>query len=408
FDGAGGPYRYAHAAFGRLAGIEVGWLFYLVRITASATNANLFVILLGLLWPGATGPVASRMVLVLLIFPLALVNYRGVKGGTVISSALVVLKALPLVLFIGAGLWYLRGHGSVPTTAVVTGPGAYLDSILLLGFAYGGFEAALVPLAEARDPRRDAPFALFVALASCAVIYSLAQVVVTGTLADPASVQRPLAESARVIAGGSGAVFMTLAALISIAGYMAGTMVNVPRITWAMSDSGDLPGWLAAVHPRFRTPDRLAPAVRPPGLDRRGQRQLCHQAQPLGRIEGVHLCRGLRLTTSLPGPGPAGRPRDFAGAVCVTRRLGRGGARDWSAGVAGQPDRSQRTAAVSGHAGAGTDQLGVGQAASQYRSFVAPLPSGSPNRPGGLVCIRASDLQRRVRRWTGALSAAAS
>ena len=47
---------------------------------------------------------------------------------------------------------------------------------------------------------------------------------------------------------------MTLAALLSIAGYMAGTMVNVPRITWAMSDSGDLPGWLAAVHPRFRTP----------------------------------------------------------------------------------------------------------------------------------------------------------
>lgn len=254
FDGAGGPYRYAHSAFGRLTGIEIGWLSYLVRLSASATNANLFVIALGLLWPEAQGPVLSRVVLAALIFPLAAINYRGVRGGAALSSVLVILKALPIILFVIAGLVWIGGHGAVVQPPLPVAAGTWLDAVLLLGFAYGGFEAALVPLAEARDPRRDAPFALFVALGSIALLYGLTQFVVIGVLPEPAFSPRPLAEAARVIAGSPGAVVMTLAALVSIAGYMAGTMVNVPRLTWAMAEQGDLPAWLGAVHPRFRTP----------------------------------------------------------------------------------------------------------------------------------------------------------
>jgi amino acid transporter len=254
FDGAGGAYRYAHSAFGRLAGIEIGWLSYLVRITASASNSNLFVIALGLLWPGAAGPVASKVVLAALIFPLAAVNYRGVRGGAGLSSALVVLKAVPVILFVIVGLWYIAQHGAATQAPMAAPAGTWLDAILLLGFAYGGFESALVPMAEARDPRRDAPFALFTALSGIAIVYALTQFVVLGILPDPAATPRPLAEAARVMAGGPGAGFMTVAALISIAGYMAGTMVNVPRLTYAMAEEGDLPAWFGRVHPSFRTP----------------------------------------------------------------------------------------------------------------------------------------------------------
>jgi amino acid transporter len=254
FDGAGGAYRYAQSAFGRLTGIEIGWLSYLVRITASATNANLFVISLGLLWPASQGPVTSRLILAGLIFPLAAINYRGVRGGATLSSVLVILKALPVILFVIAGLVFINGHGAASQPSMAVGTGTWLDAVLLLGFAYGGFESALVPMAEARDPRRDAPFALFVALASIALLYGLTQFVVLGLLAEPALSPRPLAEAARVVAGAPGATVMTIAALLSIAGYMAGTMVNVPRLSWAMAEQGDLPAWFGTVHPRFRTP----------------------------------------------------------------------------------------------------------------------------------------------------------
>jgi amino acid transporter len=42
FGAAGGPYLYVREAFGRLPGIEVGWLLWLVRLTAAAAAANLF------------------------------------------------------------------------------------------------------------------------------------------------------------------------------------------------------------------------------------------------------------------------------------------------------------------------------------------------------------------------------
>jgi len=254
FDDAGGPYLYARVAFGRLAGIEMGWLAYLVRLTASATNANLFVIYLAEFWPGAEGPVASKLVLAALLTPLAIINYRGVAHGSRTSSLLVTAKLLPLSIFVMLGVCLLLRRPVVLASLPVTGARPWLDSLLLLIFAYGGFEAALVPLGEARDPRRDAPFALFLTLALCAVLYSLVQLVVLATLADPAAAPRPLAAAAAVLLGTPGALLMAGAALLSVTGYLAGAMVNVPRLTFAMAEQSDLPSLFGKVHPRFRTP----------------------------------------------------------------------------------------------------------------------------------------------------------
>ncbi|MEK6688605.1 MAG: amino acid permease, partial [Gemmatimonadota bacterium] len=126
--------------------------------------------------------------------------------------------------------------------------------MLLLIFAYGGFEAALMPMAEAKDPRRDAPFALFMGLVVVTIIYAAVQFAVLVVLPDPGASQRPLAEAARVVMGSAGAVFMAAAALISVYGYLAGAMLNVPRLTFAMAERGDLPRFMAWVHPVFRTP----------------------------------------------------------------------------------------------------------------------------------------------------------
>lgn len=256
FTRAGGTYLYARVAFGRFAGIEMAWLTYLVRLTAAATNANLFVIYLAEFWPGATAPVASRLLLALVFLPLVVANYRGVRGGVWTSTTFAVTKLAPLAIFVVAGLWAIAsGEGAhAPARATDAGAGSWLEAILLLVFAYGGFESALLPLGEARDPRRDAPLALFTALGLCALIYTLAQVVVLAMLADPSATDRPLAAAAQVFLGPLGAALMAAGALVSVYGYLAAAMVNVPRLTYAMAAEGDLPPRLAAVHPRFRTP----------------------------------------------------------------------------------------------------------------------------------------------------------
>lgn len=253
FEKAGGPYLYGRVAFGRFMGIEVGWFSYLVRLTASATNANLFVIYLGELWPAAETPLGSKLVLAALLLPLAIVNVRGVAPGSKLSGGLLLLKLTPLTAFLILGL-ILALPGSPPLVPTPAPAGAWLDAILLLMFAYGGFEAALIPLGEARQPERDAPFALGVTLLTCAVLYGLVQIVVLAALPDPAATTRPLATAARAFLGPAGAVLMAVAAMLSVYGYLSSGMVNVPRLTYAMAAEGDLPNAFQAVHPRWKTP----------------------------------------------------------------------------------------------------------------------------------------------------------
>src|SRR5262245_28123660 len=252
FHAAGGPYLYARAGFGRWVGMQVGWMAWLVRLTSAAANANLFVLYLAEFWPRAEQPLERVAVLVALLGGLALANYRGVRTGARLNGMFAIAKLLPLGIFIVAGLAFLDTRAA-PIT-IPTGSGGWLDALLLLVFAYGGFEAALMPMAEARNPRRDAPVALFTALAVVTAVYTLVQVVVVGTLEAPAGTDRPLATSARLFLGPPGAALIAAGALVSVYGYLSGQFVSAPRLTYALAEGADFPAVLASVHPRFRTP----------------------------------------------------------------------------------------------------------------------------------------------------------
>ena len=255
FTQAGGPYLYARVAFGRLVGIQAGWMLWLARLTAPAANANLFVIYFGEFWPQAKEPLTRVSILTLLVGILAMVNVRGVRAGTQVSNIFTAAKLVPLFLVAIAGMFYLiAGHRIPPASPVFRGTNAWLKATLLLVFAYGGFEAALTPMSEAKDPRRDTAFGLFVALITCTLLYTLIQWVVVGVLPDPAHSERPLADVARLVLGNGGAVLVTVGALISTYGHLSANILTVPRITFALAERGDFPSVFAAIHSRFRTP----------------------------------------------------------------------------------------------------------------------------------------------------------
>ena len=255
FTQAGGPYLYARAAFGRLVGIEMGWMLWLVRLAAPAATANLFVIYCGEFWPQAKEALPRFLILTFLYGVLTLINYRGVRASTQISNVFTVAKLVPLFLVAIAGSFYLlAGHKAAPVLPGGAGAGAWLKACLLLVFAYGGFETALTPLSEAKNPRRDAAFALFTALITCTLLYSAIQWVVVGILPDPAHSERPLADVARIVFGNGGAAFVSVGALVSVVGYLSANILGVPRITFALAENGDFPSIFAAIHPRFRTP----------------------------------------------------------------------------------------------------------------------------------------------------------
>ena len=254
FTGTGGHYLYVRRAFGRFAAVQVGWMTLLSRLTACAAAVNLLVISLREFWPGAGAPVPRFAVVSLFVGTLGVANYRGVAAGALVSNVSVVAKLVPLALLAAVGLAWLTTHPSLAPAAGTGGVDAWLQAVLLLIFAYGGYEAALFPMGEAKNPRRDAAFALFTALAVVAALYTLLQLVVVRVLPDAAHSERPLADAARVMMGQGGAVLISVGALITVYGYLSANLLGSPRAIFALAERGDFPARFAAIHPRFRTP----------------------------------------------------------------------------------------------------------------------------------------------------------
>jgi basic amino acid/polyamine antiporter, APA family len=256
FHETGGPYLYARETLGRFWGIQIAWMTWLSRIAAGSGTANLFTTYLGQIFPRATQPAYRLAILTLLVGVLTVVNFVGVKSGARVSDFFTATKVLLLAIFIAAGLWWMAIHGAVipaPLPHAVTGSD-WLEAILVLVYAYGGFEAVLLATGEMRNPRRDAPVALLIGIAGVAVIYTLMQIVVGGTLVDPAATHRPIADSAGHILGQGAATAIAAGALLSIYGYLSANMLHTPRLTFALAERGDFPQIFARIHKRFHTP----------------------------------------------------------------------------------------------------------------------------------------------------------
>ena len=258
FGDAGGPYLYAREAFGRFIGIETGWLLLLVRLTAAAAAANLFTNYLAEFWPAVQESATRLSVLAVLIGFLAALNIRGIKSGAAANNVFTVAKLVPLILFaIAGGVFLLRAHPAIPT-ALRSGISVpirnWLEAVLVLMFAYGGFEGAVIPMAEAKDPRHDAPFALLVALVTVTLLFCAIQYVVVAMLPGAAMTDRPLSSAARQFGGTSGAALISAGALISVYGYLTAQLLHTPRLTFALGETGDFPRVFARIHPKYKTP----------------------------------------------------------------------------------------------------------------------------------------------------------
>lgn len=255
FDRSGGVYLYTRTAFGQTTGIAVAWLGWLARLTAAAANANLFVIYLAEFWPPAKAPLIRLLVLTVLLGFLATVNYIGVRSGNTLSNFFTAAKLITLGVFILAGLLFLGfKHHSLVFSAPSGPTGPWFQAILLLMFAYGGYETALMLGGEANNPKRDYPFALLCALVVCTVVYTMTQWIIISVVPAASMTDRPMATAAKLMLGPWGAGLVSFGVLVSCYGYLSANVLGFPRILFAQAEQGDMPQSLARVHSKFRTP----------------------------------------------------------------------------------------------------------------------------------------------------------
>ena len=253
FRDSGGPVLYATHAFGPLAGFGTGWILFLSRMTAFAANANVMAIYLGSLFPWFAEGAGRAAVISVVTLGLTYANILGVRDGVRTMGFFTVLKVLPLILLVLLGLQHVTAGTLIPSASAVIGDLG--GTTLLLIYAYVGFETMAVTAGETAEPRRVLPRALIRTVIGTGILYFLIVLVFISVIAEDAYADATLVDVGRMLAGPAGAIAITLAAVFSIGGNLAGTMIAAPRLIFALAENRLLPAWFGNVHPKYATPD---------------------------------------------------------------------------------------------------------------------------------------------------------
>ena len=162
FRGSGGPMLYAKEAFGPATGFLTGWAFYVTRVSASAANLGLMVTSLGFVSSALADGVIRQVVLFGLCAAMVVINCVGTRRAIRAVGALTLLKAVPLLALVAVGLW--QQPGCLLVDPVLPEGGDFGAAVVLVVYAYVGWETGLVPAGEAQNPSRDMPRALVLGL----------------------------------------------------------------------------------------------------------------------------------------------------------------------------------------------------------------------------------------------------
>ena len=251
----GGLYAYVEVAFGKYVGFLAGVLYFLTALGAVAGVVNVLANSIALVVPFLGGPVMRIVVMFVVYGVLVFINIRGVREGAGAVTVITIAKLLPLLLFIGVGIFFI--HPARLALTAWPGSKPLGDAVILLIFAFVGIEVALIPSGEVKNPARTVPRSAYLALVITTTIYILIQLVAQGTLGAELATHKdaPLAEAAATFLGQLGRTILLAGATISAFGFVTSDILSSPRMIFAFGRDGSLPPWFAHVHPRYRTPD---------------------------------------------------------------------------------------------------------------------------------------------------------
>jgi basic amino acid/polyamine antiporter, APA family len=247
---SGGTYIYGRERLGPWWGFAAGWGF-LVGKTASCAAMALTIGTYAL--PGPWW--AQRLIAVVAVIGLTALNYRGVTKTAALARILLACTLVALAAVVIA----IAMHPSNLSDAGTWSPGTVygiLQSAGLLFFAFAGYARIATMGEEVRDPARTIPRAIMVAFGIAVAVYLVVGVAVL-LAAGPKRLARsvaPLAEALRATGAGPLLPVVAVGATLASLGALLALIAGIGRTTLAMARHRDLPGWLAAVHPRYRVP----------------------------------------------------------------------------------------------------------------------------------------------------------
>jgi APA family basic amino acid/polyamine antiporter len=261
----GGPYAYAKTAWGPFVGFTVGWSLWLAEWISLAVFPVAFVRYLMFFFPSIDF-LTQTLVKVAFVSFLALTNIIGVRAAGKVNDALTILKLAPLIFFVLAGIiWIFLNPATVSTNLSSLAPfgfDGFGATIVLIFWAYAGFEISTIPTEDIESPSKTIPKAIVLGILIVTAFYLTTNIILFGvrnyTLLAVDSA--PLAAASNAIFSSNaalaviGGLIVGLGALVSVAGSDESGMIGTSRLGYALAADGLFPKIFAKVHKKFQTP----------------------------------------------------------------------------------------------------------------------------------------------------------
>jgi basic amino acid/polyamine antiporter, APA family len=280
---SGSAYTYAYATMGELMAWIIGWDLVLEYALSAATVAvgwsgyaasllrDVGIVLPAQLvaGPGQTIALADgtaargvfNVPAALSVLAVSALLVRGIRESARVNTTIVLVKLTVLVLFVVAGIAYVRPENWTPFVPPNQGSfGHFGWSGVLRGagvifFAYIGFDAVSTAAQEAKNPRRDMPIGILASLGICTALYIAVALVLVGIVKyTELNVPDPIAVGIDATGLTWFSPIIKLGAILGLLSVMLVVLLGQTRIFYSMSRDGLLPPLFRAVHPRFRTP----------------------------------------------------------------------------------------------------------------------------------------------------------
>jgi len=252
---SGGTYAYVKAAFGEFPAYVVNWLFIIaVSILSDAAIISLFCDSLGVLFPVFTNFWIRTLLLLGSIGFMAAINVVGAKQSVAFIKTVTVIKLIPLIGIIIFGFSHVKAGAfhfeHLPRL------NTFGSVMLVLFFAFPGFESALSTSGEIKNAHRTVPRAIILSGIFIVSFYLLLQFVTQGVLGNEmeAAKNAPLAAVAEKIIGPAGEKILLITAAVSCFGSVFADILNGPRLLFAGAKDNLFPKFLARTHTKFATP----------------------------------------------------------------------------------------------------------------------------------------------------------
>ncbi|HEY1402960.1 MAG TPA: amino acid permease [Pyrinomonadaceae bacterium] len=256
----GGQYAYLRDAYHPTVAFLYGWsLLLVIQSGGMAAVAITFARYFNEL---THAPLSESALAALALTLLTAINCLGVRAGSNVQSALMVLKIAAIAALVFCGWWFSGGTNGF-TNAPALGEPLSFDLLVALGaaltpvmFSYGGWQTTSFVAGEMRDPRRDLARGLLFGVAGVVLLYTAVSFVCVYALGAGglAQTETPATSVMRRALGERGATLIALGITVSTLGFLSQALLTTPRVYFAMAEDGLFFRRIAEVNARTRVP----------------------------------------------------------------------------------------------------------------------------------------------------------